>query len=179
MTRQHGALLHCDAAQAPCAMNMDGVAERADLVSLSAHNVYGPKGIGALYIRRDIQSLIAPMIHGGGQQRNMRSGTLPTPLCVGFGAAAELLVSPEADKERDRVGRLRDLFGSARKVIVAHDGEWQRRLTSSRQCEHSVSGIFRGRFARGTAAPARRLDSICLHIGNCRTLPRVARDRSY
>jgi cysteine desulfurase len=110
MARQHGALVHCDAAQAPCAMNMHEVAEQADLVSLSAHKIYGPKGIGALYIRRDIQRLIAPIIHGGGQQRNLRSGTLPTPLCVGFGAAAALLTGPEADKERDRIRRLRDLF---------------------------------------------------------------------
>ena len=110
IARHHGAFLHCDAAQAPCAINMDGVAERADLVSLSAHKIYGPKGIGALYIGRDIQSLIAPILHGGGQQRNLRSGTLPTPLCVGFGAAAALLIGPEADEERNRIGRLRDLF---------------------------------------------------------------------
>ena len=110
LARQHGTLVHCDAAQAPCSMNMGSVTEQADLVSLSAHKIYGPKGMGALYIRRNIQGLIAPMLHGGGQQRNLRSGTLPTPLCVGFGAAAALLIGPEADEERYRIGRLRDLF---------------------------------------------------------------------
>jgi len=91
-------------------MDMDGVAELSELISLSAHKIYGPKGIGALYISRDVQGLIVPLIHGGGQQRNLRSGTLPTPLCVGFGAAAELMTGPDADKERERTLRLRDLF---------------------------------------------------------------------
>jgi len=108
--RQCGALLHADGAQAPCAVDMDGVSEWADLLSLSAHKIYGPKGIGALYMRRDVQDFIAPVIHGGGQQGNLRSGTLPTPLCVGFGAAAALLTGPEASAERDRTARLRDLF---------------------------------------------------------------------
>jgi cysteine desulfurase len=108
LVHQHGALLHCDAAQAPCAMDMRMMAGMTDLLSLSAHKMYGPKGVGALFIRRSVQPAIAPMIHGGGQQNNLRSGTLPTPLCVGFGAAASLLSN--ADSERERVGRLRDLL---------------------------------------------------------------------
>jgi cysteine desulfurase len=96
MVRHYGALLHCDAAQVPCAMDVSVVSKWANLISLSAHKMYGPKDIGALYIRRDIQSVVEPIIHGGGQQRNLRPGTLPTPLCVGFGAAAELLSGPDA-----------------------------------------------------------------------------------
>ena len=110
MVRARGALLHCDAAQAPCAMDVSMVSEWADLISLSAHKMYGPKGIGALYIRRDIQNVVEPIIHGGGQQRNLRSGTLPTPLCVGFGAAAELLNGPDAVTERQRTQKLHETY---------------------------------------------------------------------
>jgi cysteine desulfurase len=109
IVRQHGVLLHCDAAQAPCAVNVSALAEVADLVSLSAHKMYGPKGIGALYIRRSVQRFVEPIIHGGGQQSNLRSGTIPTPLCVGFGAAAELLMQ-RGTEERARIGEGRDLL---------------------------------------------------------------------
>lgn len=110
IAREHGVLLHCDAAQAPCAIDMSRLGDMADLISLSAHKMYGPKGIGALYIRRQLQRFIEPIIHGGGQQSNLRSGTLPTPLCVGFGAAAELIAKSDASEERARIRRQRDLF---------------------------------------------------------------------
>jgi cysteine desulfurase len=109
IVRQQGVLLHCDAAQAPCAMEMSTLTEGADLISLSAHKMYGPKGIGALYIRRGVQRFVQPIIHGGGQQANLRSGTIPTPLCVGFGAAAELLMRCGAE-ERTRIRVERDLL---------------------------------------------------------------------
>jgi cysteine desulfurase len=82
------------------------------LLSLSAHKIYGPKGIGALYVRRDIQSLVEPLIVGGGQQRGLRAGTLPVALCVGFAAAAERMIGPKAETVRSRVQRLRDEFVS-------------------------------------------------------------------
>ncbi len=107
--RPHGALLHCDAAQAPCAMDTTDLTSHADLISLSAHKFYGPKGIGALYIRREIENCIEPQIYGGGQQRGLRSGTVAVPLCVGMGAAASIL-SREAAKERRAVRRLKDAF---------------------------------------------------------------------
>ena len=106
----HGVLLHCDAAQAPCAMDVGDLATHADLVSLSGHKIYGPQGIGALYIRRDVQGKIEPLIYGGGQQEGLRSGTVPVPLCAGMGAAAELLCAPEASEERARLTRQRDTF---------------------------------------------------------------------
>ena len=103
-------LLHCDAAQAPCAICTQELATHADLISLSAHKICGPQGIGALYIRRDLQNRIEPLIHGGGQQNGLRSGTLPLPLCVGMGVAAELAANSEAESERERVARQRDIF---------------------------------------------------------------------
>lgn len=110
MLAPHGVLLHCDAAQAPCTMAVSNLAAHADLVSLSGHKIYGPQGIGALYIRRDLQDRIEPLIYGGGQQDGLRSGTVPVPLCAGMGAAAEFLRAPEAEEERARVSRQRDTF---------------------------------------------------------------------
>ncbi|GMV63196.1 MAG: cysteine desulfurase [Parvibaculum sp.] len=103
MVRAVGALLHCDGAQAPCAIDMTDMAEFADLLSLSAHKIYGPKGIGALYIRRDLHPQIEPLIYGGGQQSNLRAGTIPVPLCVGMAAATRLLCSSDAVSERKRL----------------------------------------------------------------------------
>ena len=106
----HGVLFHCDAAQAPCAMDVKNFAFHADLISLSGHKVYGPKGIGALYIRRDVQDRIEPIIYGGEQQAGLRSGTVPTPLCVGMAAAVDILRSQEGSEERKRVAGQRDSF---------------------------------------------------------------------
>ncbi|MCU7860834.1 MAG: cysteine desulfurase [Candidatus Thiodiazotropha sp. (ex Lucinoma kastoroae)] len=110
IVRKSGAIFHCDAAQAPTAMDMRDFAQNTDLLSLSAHKMYGPKGIGALYIRRDLQEHIEPLIYGGGQQNGLRSGTIPTPLCVGMGAAAEILNTEETKKKQVLLGRLRDRF---------------------------------------------------------------------
>ena len=102
--------LHFDAAQAPCAMDMQDLANHADMISLSAHKMYGPQGIGALYIRRRLQDRVVPLIHGGGQQNGLRSGTLPLPLCVGMGAAAELISVADTVDERERIAHQRDQF---------------------------------------------------------------------
>ena len=110
MLAPYGILFHCDAAQAPGAMDVSDLATHADLVSLSGHKIYGPQGIGALYIRRDLQDEIEPLIYGGGQQDGIRSGTVPVPLCAGMGGAAELLCMPEASEERARLARQRDAF---------------------------------------------------------------------
>ncbi len=106
----HGIPLHCDAAQAPCATEVSALAIHANLVSLSGHKMYGPQGIGALYIRRDLQDRIEPLIYGGGQQDGLRSGTVPLPLCVGIAAATEFLVGRAAFEERTRVAGQRDSF---------------------------------------------------------------------
>lgn len=105
-----GALLHCDAAQGPCAVDLQSAAQHVDLMSLSAHKMHGPKGIGVLFVRRELQGRIEPLIYGGGQQRNLRSGTTPTPLCVGMATAAKLLDGEAALHERTTISKLRDRF---------------------------------------------------------------------
>jgi cysteine desulfurase len=107
--RDHGVFFHTDAAQALGKIPLDVEAMNIDLLSISGHKIYGPKGIGALYVRRKPRVRLAALIHGGGQERGMRSGTLPTPLCVGLGAAAELSVREMAE-ESQRITKLRDRF---------------------------------------------------------------------
>ena len=91
MCRRCGVLLHCDAAQAATGLKIDVNRLGVDLLSLSSHKMYGPKGVGALFVSQTIRSQLRPIIHGGGQEGGLRSGTLPVPLCVGFGVAARLL----------------------------------------------------------------------------------------
>lgn len=100
-------LLHVDAAQAVGKMAIDVNQWQVDLLSVSAHKMYGPKGIGALYARREPQVKIAAQIHGGGHERGMRSGTLATHQLVGLGEAAVLAQQEMAD-EIERIRQLRD-----------------------------------------------------------------------
>ena len=103
--REGGALFHTDAAQAAgkIAIDVHGI----DLLSLSGHKLYGPKGVGALYVRRRPRVRLAPLFSGGGQERGLRSGTLPTPLVVGLGEACRL-ARLEMEEEAARLAGLRD-----------------------------------------------------------------------
>jgi cysteine desulfurase len=96
LCRSRKIVFHCDAAQMLGKMPIDVDEYKIDLMSMSSHKVYGPKGIGALYVRRRPRIRLEPIFSGGGQERGLRSGTLPHALCVGFGAACEL-----AAKERE------------------------------------------------------------------------------
>jgi cysteine desulfurase len=109
LCRAKGAFLHTDCAQAYGKIPLDVEAMNIDLMSISGHKIYGPKGIGALYVRRKPRVRLQALIHGGGQERGMRSGTLPTPLCVGLGEAAAIC-GREMASEAERLGRLRDRF---------------------------------------------------------------------
>jgi cysteine desulfurase len=97
--KEKGVLFHTDAVQAAGKLPIDVLQMGVDLLSLSAHKMYGPKGIGALYVRKkDPRVRLEPIIDGGGHERGMRSGTLPVPLIVGFGKAAELARVEMADE---------------------------------------------------------------------------------
>lgn len=104
-----GALFHCDAAQAPDAIDIDVMNWGVDLLSLSAHKMYGPKGIGALFIDASLHQDLPPLMQGGGQQEGLRSGTLPTPLCVGFGEAVSLWVA-EKEQRREHLHEIWSFF---------------------------------------------------------------------
>jgi cysteine desulfurase len=103
--REKKTFFHTDAAQAAGKIPLDVEAMNIDLMSISGHKIYGPKGIGALYVRRKPRVRLVPLIVGGGQERGFRSGTLPTPLCVGLGEAAEICMK-EMDGEAKRLKKL-------------------------------------------------------------------------
>ena len=108
LAKSRGIVFHSDATQAVGKVPVDVEAMGIDLLSVTAHMMYGPKGIGALYVRRKNPRVrIAPMIDGGGHERGMRSGTVPVPLAVGVGRAAEICGAEMADEGR-RLGALRD-----------------------------------------------------------------------
>jgi len=107
LCRSKGVYFHTDAAQAVGKIPMDVEAMKIDLMSISGHKIYGPKGIGALYVRRRPRVRLEALIHGGGQERGMRSGTLPTPLCVGLGEACAIAMK-EMPEEAKRLTMLRD-----------------------------------------------------------------------
>ncbi len=108
IAKEKGVLFHCDATQGVGKIPVNVQELGVDLMSFSAHKIYGPKGIGALYVRRRAPRVrLAPMLDGGGHERGMRSGTLPVPLIVGFGKAAELC-EQEMATESVRMMALRD-----------------------------------------------------------------------
>jgi len=111
--RQHQALFHTDAAQALGKIPLDVEAMNLDLMSLTAHKIYGPKGVGVLYVRRrNPRVQLAPQLHGGGHERGMRSGTLYTPQIVGLAKAVELGLE-EQETESQRLVQLRQRLWKA------------------------------------------------------------------
>jgi cysteine desulfurase len=114
--RERGVLFHCDAVQGVGKIAFNVEEANVDLASISAHKMNGPKGVGALYVRRKPRVRIAPMIDGGGHERGMRSGTLNVAAIVGFGAAAEIARSEMAEESK-RLAALRERL---RKHLVEH-----------------------------------------------------------
>lgn len=107
LCREHGVLFHTDAAQAVGKVEVD--AGDVDLMSISGHKIYGPKGVGALYVRIKPRIRLAPLFAGGGQERGIRSGTLPVPLCVGLGKACEIAKN-EMVQESRRLTEMKNYF---------------------------------------------------------------------
>ncbi|MHB0990788.1 MAG: IscS subfamily cysteine desulfurase [Burkholderiales bacterium] len=105
--REHGVIFHVDAAQATGKVAIDLAALKVDLMSFSAHKTYGPKGIGALYVRRKPRVRLEAQLHGGGHERGMRSGTLATHQIVGMGEAYRIAAA-EMAVENERIRQLRD-----------------------------------------------------------------------
>ena len=133
LARDCGALFHTDAAQAAGKIPLDVAAQGIDLLSISGHKLYGPKGIGALYVRHRPRVRLAPLISGGGQERGLRSGTLPAPLIVGFGEACRI-ARAEMAAEGERLAALRDrLLARLRAAIpgIALNGSRDHRLAGN------------------------------------------------
>jgi cysteine desulfurase len=133
LCRQRGILFHCDAVQGVGKVPFNVEEMKVDLASISAHKMYGPKGVGALYVRRKPRVRIAPIIDGGGHERGMRSGTLNVASIVGFGKAAELAQQEMAD-EAVRLTRLREKLrkGIMDKLdLVTVNGSMEHRLPGS------------------------------------------------
>ena len=153
MARAHGALFHTDAAQAAgkIAIDVDGI----DLLSLSGHKLYGPKGVGALYVRRRPRVRLAPLFSGGGQERGLRAGTLPTPLIVGFGVACRLAREERAEDEA-RIAGLRERLLAGLRVPVTVNGSWA----------HRVAGNLNLTFEAPALAMLRRMPDLCVSTGS-------------
>lgn len=127
--REKGVLLHVDAAQATGKIAIDVQALPIDLMSLASHKSYGPKGIGALYVRRKPRVRLEAQMHGGGHERGMRSGTLPTHQCVGMGEAYRL-AKLEMDKDYEHARRLQQRLLKGLKAIDQSfvNGDMERRV---------------------------------------------------
>ena len=133
--RERGVLFHCDAVQGLGRLPFDVKEMNVDLVSISGHKIYGPKGIGALYVRRGRPRVrLTSIIDGGGHERGMRSGTLATHQIVGLGKAAELAKDDLTNGEVERVRALRDRLWAGLQAGLDElylNGSWEHRLPNN------------------------------------------------
>ncbi len=167
IAKEREVLFHSDAAQALGKIPVDVRAWGTDLVSLSAHKMYGPKGVGALYVRgRDPRVRLSPMMDGGGHERGMRSGTLDVPGIVGFGAACELAFQ-DMEAEAERIRALRDRLQSG---ILSHleevylNGHPDRRLPGT--CNLSFAYVEGESLVTGLNDIALSSGSACTSVGH-------------
>ncbi len=159
LARAAGALFHTDAAQAAGRVPLDVAAMGVDLLSLSAHKVYGPKGIGALYVRRRPRVRLTPLFSGGGQERGLRSGTLAPPLLVGFGLACAIAAAEMAADEA-RIAALREVLLG--RLLAALPG-----LAINGSMAHRIGANLNLTFPHATAAAIMaRCRSLCVSTGS-------------
>ena len=159
IVKSAGAVLHTDAAQAVGKIPLDVGALGVDLLSISGHKIYGPKGIGALYVRRRPRVRLAPLFSGGGQERGLRSGTLATPLIVGFGEACRIAAA-ELAEDAARIGELRErLLGRLMRGIPG--------IVVNANRERRIAGNLNLTFPAGDAqALMRAAPDLCVSTGS-------------
>jgi cysteine desulfurase len=157
MVREAGALFHSDAAQAVGKIPLD--MENFDLLSISGHKLYGPKGVGALYVRRRPRVRLDPLFSGGGQERGLRSGSLPTPLLVGLGEACRL-AGVEMPEETARILGLRERL--LHRLLEEIPG-----LRVNGSLERRIAGNLNVTFPDATAAELMRAaPALCVSTGS-------------
>lgn len=161
IVKDAGALFHVDAAQGAGRIPLSMASLAADLLSLSGHKIYGPKGVGALYVRRRPRVRLAPLFSGGGQERGLRSGTLPAPLLVGFGVAARI-ARQELVQDASRMEALRDRFWAALRAEVPG-------IVLNGSMDHRAAGNLNIAFPGGVTAQAVMAgcaDDVCVSTGS-------------
>ena len=117
IAHNHNALFHSDAAQAPVFMYINTAKLEIDMISFSSHKIYGPKGIGGAFVKRELKDKLRPLLHGGGQEEGLRSGTLPTALCVGFGEAFSILSKCQKENEKKLKSLSTNFFNKLKEKI--------------------------------------------------------------
>ena len=160
IAKQAGALFHTDIAQAAGKIPLDLDGWKVDLASISGHKIYGPKGVGALFVRRRPRVRLAPLFSGGGQERGLRSGPLPAPLIVGLGEACRL-AGARWRTRRSGIGALRDrLLERLRAAIPGH-------RRSMAAVEARIAGNLNVTFPAATAADLMdRVPDLCVSTGS-------------
>jgi cysteine desulfurase len=159
IAKQAGALFHSDLAQAVGKIPVDLTGWKVDLASISGHKLYGPKGVGALFVRRRPRARVAPLFSGGGQERGLRSGTLSTPLIVGLGEACRLAGKEMAPEAEQIAGLRRMLLDRLRDDIpgIQVNGSFQAR----------IAGNLNLTFPRATASDLMAaLPDLCVSTGS-------------
>jgi cysteine desulfurase len=165
LCHEKNVLFHCDAVQAVGKIPVNVIADKIDLMSISAHKIYGPKGVGALYVRRrDPRVQIAAQIDGGGHERGMRSGTLNVPGIVGLGKACEI-AGQELSEEAKRLTGLRDRLKNKLEAALDYvhvNGSWEHRLAGNL----NMFSLRRGRVAADGHQRRGGLQRFGLHLGH-------------
>jgi cysteine desulfurase len=159
IAKEEGALFHTDAAQAAGKVPLDVAGWNVDLLSLSGHKVYGPKGVGALFVRRRPRVRLSPLFSGGGQERGLRSGTLPAPLVVGLGEACRL-ARLEMAEEAARIRALRERLLSGLRAHVPG-------IVVNGSLEHRIPGNLNLSFPAMTSLDLMaRVPELCVSTGS-------------
>lgn len=159
LAKEAGALFHTDLAQATGKIPLDLTAWRVDLASVSGHKLYGPKGVGALFVRRRPRVRLEPLFSGGGQERGLRSGTLPTPLIVGLGEACAIAAAEMAADTARIAGLRQTLLTRLTAAMPA--------LRVNGSLDHRIAGNLNLTFPAATAADLMEaLPDLCVSTGS-------------